>query len=58
MRLCDSIGNHIGQKGICGCSSVIDPKLVKKSLSYGHFLAERLGDSIENHIGHEGILGC
>ena len=33
------------------------PKSVKKWLSYGYFLTERLLDSIENHMGQKGMLG-
>ena len=43
-----SLGIHLCQK---------DPKSVKKWLSYGYFLTERLLDSIENHMGQKGMLG-
>ena len=44
-----SLGVHQYQK---------DPKSVKKWLSYGYFLTERLCDLIENHMGPKGTLGC
>ena len=41
----------------CGAHSYQkDPKLVKKWLSYGHFLPEILRDSIENHVGQKRII--
>ena len=50
----------MGQKRILGCSFVTkkDSKSVKKWLSCGYFVPERLGDSIDNRMGLKGILRC
>ena len=58
-RLCDSIENHMWQKGSLGVHLYQKyPKSVKKWLSYGYIPTERLSDSIENPMGQKGILGC
>ena len=66
------IENHIGQwtTGTLWCSFIpkgdplvfisyqIDPKFIKKWLTYGYFPSESLHDSIANHMGQKGTLWC
>ena len=53
-RLCDSIENHMGQKGFLWCSVV--PK-GSKIFQEWQFTPARLHDSIENHKGQRRPLG-
>ena len=56
-RLCDSIENHLGQKGMLGHSFV--PKISKIGQDLTELLSffpERLRDSIENHMGQKWII--
>ena len=53
----DSIENHIGQKGMLGCSFV--PKISKIGQDLAElwpFYPERLRDSIENHMDKKWII--
>ena len=54
-----SLGSKWDKRGYFGVNLYQkDPKFVKKWLSYGHFLPERLRDSIGRQIVQKGILWC
>ena len=56
-RLCDSIQNHMRQKGMLGCLFV--PKISKIGQDLAElwpFYPERLRDSIENHMDKKWII--
>ena len=58
-RLRDFIENHMGPKGILGCSFVPKrSKIGQEMAELQLFSTERLRDFIESHMGPKGILWC